>query len=71
MRDWSQANPADQGLKAWLGAKRIQPGFDAQMDQPRIAFFIGFFEQVERLLFFTEADVNQCQMVGREVMLCR
>src|SRR5215470_3011316 len=66
----AQANPADQSLKAWLGAERIQPGFHSEMHQPRIALFIGFFEQVERLLFFAEADVNECQLIGWEVMLC-
>src|SRR5262249_9447128 len=67
----AQANPADQSLKAWLGAEGIQPGFHREVHQPRIAFFIGFVEQVERFFLFAEADVNECQLIGWEVMLCR
>ena len=52
-----------------MTVKRIELGIDATPKHFRVAGFVGFVEQVERLFVFTERSIHKCEVIWRDVTM--
>jgi hypothetical protein len=62
---------AEEILKAQVGTQGIEAGIHFEESHHPVTVVMGFFEPREGFFFFAQADINQRNMVRRDVTLPR
>src|SRR5262245_8565118 len=60
-----QADAAQEGLEARVGAKGVHAGINVEIDQPVRVFFGGFFKIFHRAVMLAQAEVDSGEEVRR------
>ena len=65
----AQSHLLEECDEAWLRAQSVEHRADFQVNDQRAPLVGGLFEPVDRLGFFVESDVDQCEVEARNILL--